>query len=350
MTRPLRVLFASMTWDYGIPERGLSFEHTNMYDAMSRMDDVEVTHVDFMCAFKEGGHAAVRREVLDAVDAVAPDLLFSVLFEDEIPADLLAELRDRPSPVTFNWFADDHWRFDAFTSRYAPLFNACSTTARSALPKYEAIGYDHVIKTQWGCNVRLYQPTGGPLKHGVTFVGQPHGNRRDVIEELRRTGVHVDTWGQGWEAGRLEQDQMIDVFATSRINLNLSNASVQYGRLGHAVVNHARPRRLFASGSPIGRLLGKVRRGDQIKGRNFEIPGCGGFQLSGHAEDLESYYEPDEEIVIFRSAEEMVELVPRYLSDERARTRIAAAGHRRTVAEHTYEHRYRAIFKELGLA
>lgn len=349
MTGPLRVLFASMKWDYGFQERGLSFEHANMYSAMEAMPGVEVRHLDFMEAFKAGGHAEVRRQVMAAVEDLDPQMLFTVLFEDQFPKDLLAELRDRPGITTFNWFADDHWRFDNFTKNYAPLFNACSTTSQGALAKYAAIGYTSVVKTQWACNHHLYRPTGRPASHGVTFVGQPHGNRREVIDGLRVQGVEVETWGQGWGSGRLEQEDMIACFAESRINLNLSNSSVSFGPLASKIVYHGRPRRFFSATAPIGRRLGKKRLGDQIKGRNFEIPGCGGFQLSGHSEDLERYYSPDEEIAIFRSEEELLEQVHRYLRDDTARERIAAAGYRRTLAEHTYEHRYRAIFQEVGL-
>ena len=349
MNRPVRVLFAAMQWDYADRSRGLSFEHTNMYDAMTHMDNVEVTHFDFMAAHQRGGPETVRRELLAAVDAVDPDLLFTVLFQDQIPADVLAELRDRARPVTFNWFADDHWRFEDFTRHWAPLFNACSTTARSALAKYDAIGYRSVIKTQWGCNHHLYKPSPGPAKYGVTFVGQPHGNRRDVIARLRRSGVRVNTWGHGWKEGRLDQHQLIEVFGSSRINLNLSNASVTSdGRSPEPPNRIERLRRLVA---PRRAVVDSAAASydDQIKGRNFEIPGTGGFQLSGCSEDLTSYYEPDKEIVLFSSTDELIDKARRYLKADAEREAIATAGYERTIAEHTYDHRYRAIFRELEL-
>lgn len=319
-----------MKWDYGFPERGLSFEHTNLYDALINMEGLDVRHFDFMALFKEGGQERVASELRVAVDDYRPDLVFAVLFTDEVPAEVLAELRDRPGLFTFNWFCDDHWRFEDFTSRYAPLFNACSTTAQSALPKYEALGYTNVIKTQWGCNHHLYKPTGRPPRFDVTFVGQPHGNRREVLAKLSRATVPVSSWGQGWEAGRLSQQEMIEVFAESRINLNLSNASVRK--------------------SSWRRWLRRdTAYGDQIKGRNFEIPGCGGFQLSGTSEDLETYFEPDGEIVIFRNDEELADAVTCYLADEPRRAAIAEAGYRRVLAEHTYAHRFTEIFRILGL-
>jgi spore maturation protein CgeB len=323
----VKVLVAAMEWDYGIPARGRSFEYMNLYDAMRHMDGVQTCLFDFMAAYQDGGQELVRERLLDAVAEYDPDLVFAVLFRDEVPPDVLVELRDRPRPLTFNWFCDDHWRFEDFTSKVAPLFNACSTTARSALPKYERLGYTSVIKTQWACNQNIYRRTGQPLTHDVTFVGQPHGDRRQVIGHLAQRGIGVETRGTGWPEGRLGQDEMVSMFAESRINLNLSNSSTR---------------------SLIRRLLGR-RFGDQIKGRNFEIPGCGGFQLSGRSEDLESYFEPDKEIVLFASQEELVEKIQRYLKDEPARAAIAEAGYRRAIGEHTYDQRFKAIFEHLAL-
>lgn len=315
-----------MQWDYGDRDRGLSFEHVNLWDALRRVPGIDARHFDFMAAFQEGGHDAVRSGLLNAVDEFHPHLLFAVLFRDEMPRDVLAQLRDRSDLTTFNWFCDDHWRFEDFSQHYAPLFNAVSTTALSALPKYRAIGYDNVIKTQWGCNHWLYRPTTKPVTYDVSFVGQPHGDREQVIAALEKRNIHVNTWGYGWPNGRLDQAEMIEVFGRSKINLNLSNASVK-------------PR--FS--------VPWSRQHEQIKGRNFEIPGCGGFQISGRADDLESYFAPGQEIVLFSSRRELVQQTQRYLRDESARERIALAGLRRTLSEHTYERRFLDIFAKLDL-
>ena len=324
----MRVLFAAMQWDYGLEERGPSFEMTNLCDALRRMENVEVRTFDFMAAHAAGGHSLVAKRLRALTEEWKPQLLFTVLFRDEVPPDILVELRDRPGIITFNWFCDDHWRFEDFTSRYAPLFNACSTTAPSALRKYAKLGVDSVIKTQWGCNHHVYRPSRRPERFDVTFVGMRHGNRRQVIDDLRSRNLAVEVWGWGWESGRLNQAEMIATFSESRINLNLSNASVP-GR---------------------HRWWRGRKWMDQIKGRNFEIPGCRGFQLSGKAQDLESYFEPGREIVTFENVDDLHEKIERYLRDDKQRQAIAEAGYRRTVSEHTYEHRFKAIFDRLGLS
>ncbi|PYS06787.1 MAG: hypothetical protein DMG12_02645 [Acidobacteria bacterium] len=88
---------------------------------------------------------------------------------------------------------------------------------------------------------------------------------------------------------------------------------------------------------------------EQIKGRNFEVPGCGGFTLTGQAEDLESYYEEGREIVCFGTIPELIEKIRYYLSHESERRAIAEAGYQRTLHQHTYVHRFTDIFRHLQL-
>jgi spore maturation protein CgeB len=89
--------------------------------------------------------------------------------------------------------------------------------------------------------------------------------------------------------------------------------------------------------------------GDQIKGRNFEVPGCGGFLLTGRADNLENYYAPDNEVACFTGVDDLVVQVRRYLQDPDLREAVATAGLRRTVREHTYVHRFTEIFERVGL-
>ena len=126
---------------------------------------------------------------------------------------------------TMNWFADDHWRFEGFTRRYAPAFDWSVTTDHDAPPKYRAIGCDGVLLSQWGVNRYAYGRTADAIEHEVTFVGLPHGDRRQVIERLEQAGHTVECWGEGWPKGRIDHDGMVRVFGSSAINLNLSNSS-----------------------------------------------------------------------------------------------------------------------------
>jgi spore maturation protein CgeB len=89
---------------------------------------------------------------------------------------------------------------------------------------------------------------------------------------------------------------------------------------------------------------------EQIKGRNFEIPGCGGFLLTGGADNLEEYYQDGREVVIFHDDDELIDKIRYYLAHDEERSAIAQAGYERTLREHTYVHRFREIFTTMGFS
>jgi spore maturation protein CgeB len=96
-------------------------------------------------------------------------------------------------------------------------------------------------------------------------------------------------------------------------------------------------------------MLSTDRYPEQIKGRNFEVPGCGGFLLTGHADNLDQYYAPSQEVACYRNFDELVRQVRYYLEHEEERTAVASAGYWRTVSEHTYAHRFAEIFRQMGV-
>ncbi|HEX2927773.1 MAG TPA: glycosyltransferase [Ruminiclostridium sp.] len=303
-----------MKYDYGKPEQGFSFEHCSFYHSLINMG-YDVLYFDFLSLCQQYGKDAMNLALMDAARRFCPDLAFFILFQDEFYPEAIRSL---PCP-TFNWFCDDHWRYDNFSRHWAKNFTYISTTSKTALVKYKQDGFTNVIPTQWACNHYLYRPTINPNNYAVTFVGMPHGERPQIINFLHQCGIAVHCWGQGWPNGRISQEDMIQVFGSSKINLNLTNSS--------------------------------NCELQQIKGRNFEVPGCGGFLLTGKAENLAEYYLPDKEIACFETLEELTEKITYYVAHEDERRRIAKNGYERTRKEHTYEQRLRHIFQiiERGL-
>jgi len=368
----MRILYVAMKYDYGRRNQGPSFEHYNFHHSLLHMGH-DIVYFDFMTLMQEHGRTWMNTRLLEVAKAENPDLMFTVLFTDELDHAVLRKLTEEAGLLTMNWFCDDHWRFEQYSRRWAPCFRWVITTAESALPKYAQIGYHNVIKSQWACNTFLYRRMDLPLEYDVTFIGQPYGQRRKVIEQLRHAGINVRTWGQGWDSGKASQDEMIRIFNTSRINLNLTAA---YG------ANSADNSEVASSGRhPLWRLLEYIPfrtarkesttgcaqssttstpdqptaselagcSTEQIKGRNFEVPGTGGFLLTQSAAHLEDYYELGREVDSFHSIDEMIEKVRYYLLHEEERTAIAEAGYRRTLRDHTYQQRFKDIFAQVGL-
>ena len=73
--------------------------------------------------------------------------------------------------------------------------------------------------------------------------------------------------------------------------------------------------------------------------RLFEATGVGTCLLTDWKANLRELFEPDAEVVAYRDAEECVEKVRYLLDHEAERRRIAAAGQRRTLRDHTFASR-----------
>ncbi|MEK0326837.1 MAG: glycosyltransferase, partial [Nitrosopumilus sp.] len=71
--------------------------------------------------------------------------------------------------------------------------------------------------------------------------------------------------------------------------------------------------------------------------------GFGAFLLHPYCELLATHYEDREEIVFYRSRDEMHSLINYYLRQPEERQRIALAGYERTIKEHTYIHRCKKL-------
>lgn len=78
---------------------------------------------------------------------------------------------------------------------------------------------------------------------------------------------------------------------------------------------------------------------------------CGfqGLMIHPCCMKLHEHYDSTEEILFYRSKEELKDLIDYYLDDARVgeRLRIARAGYERTIAEHLYRHRCEAIIEEV---
>ena len=334
----MRILYVGSRWEYGDPALGLSFEEMNFRSALEGMGN-EVVAFDFMERERAVGRDAMNAELEQAPKSLGPfDLVFFFMLGEEIDPAAIANITATGMP-TLNWFADDHWRFDGFTRNYAPALTWSVTTDHESLPRYHEIGVRNVTLSQWACNRYAYDRADTGLLHDVAFVGQPHGDRRAVIDAVRAAGFDVRCWGNGWEQGRLDHDGMVGVFRSSRINLNLSNSFVPQPSL-----------RMRVGALVRGRRIDRSPRRSQIKGRTFEVPGSGGFLLTERVPHLEEYFDIGTEIAAYQSTDELIEQIGCWLDRPDERAEVADAGYRRVRAEHTYDHRFAEIFRAMGLS
>ena len=358
----MKVLFAGFKNEYGNPAWGLStIEYQNFFGTLSRMPGVEAEFFAVDEIMAAAGRDAMNQKLVATVSEHQPALLFTMIFSEEIKKQTIDYITKNTVTKTLNWFTDDHWRFPVYSRYWAPLFSAVATTDSQALAKYQALGIKNVIKTQWAANQYLYKQNELKVENqklkgiDITFVGKNYGVRSKYIKELAARGLSAKGFGKGWDGGVVDFSTMLEIFSQSKINLNFTESPYVAAKdrlklFAKLFVKREMGYYRFNAHRFVPNLrsaIGSQRR--QIKARIFEISACGGFLLTGDADNLADYYLPGKELAIFKTAGELEDKCRYYLSHGQERAAIAKAGYERTIREHSYEQRFIEIFKAMDL-
>jgi spore maturation protein CgeB len=142
----------------------------------------------------------------------------------------------------------------------------------------------------------------GLLKEGLVLVGDPEGWQR-VLGADAPCLPHVDY-----------QSQLGSIYKRSAINLNITSCQMP------TAVNQ----------------------------RLFDAPLAGGFLLTDAQADATTLFNEGEEIVVYRSPEELRDLCRFYLSRPALRAKVVAAAQRRIKLEHCVRHRLERMVQLVG--
>ncbi|WP_027545046.1 glycosyltransferase [Bradyrhizobium sp. WSM2254] len=82
--------------------------------------------------------------------------------------------------------------------------------------------------------------------------------------------------------------------------------------------------------------------------RLFEATGVGAFLLTDFKDNLDTLFAPEREVAAWRTVEDCLAQIERYLADDAARLSIAKAGQARTFAAHTFRRRVEEILAFVG--
>lgn len=306
---------------YGDPRRGEGYEYVNFVPAFRNLGH----RVELFESFSREPYAdfaALNRALLRRVEELSPDVVFCVLMQYEVWIETLRLIR-RSGAWLVNWSTDDSWKYPMFSGLLAREFDLFVTTCPGLLERYHADGIDTVFSSQWAANANTLAP---PLRadhcrFNVSFIGAAYGDRRRYVERLQDEGIDVACFGHGWPAGPIEAKLIPEIVRKSRVSLNFSGG---------------------------GQSSWDARFARQIKARVFEVPGYGGCLLTEWALDLDRYFSPGEEVVVFEGERELVDQVKWLLAHPERRDEIARLGFERVCREHTYDQRFNEMLRELA--
>jgi len=306
----MKVLTVFGKYQYGDPSREIGPEYASFIPALIGLGH-DVVHFESWDRRCYSNYADLNQALLATVEREQPDIMLVVQLNYEIWLETLQIIKAAGEVATICWTTDDSWKYREVSRFIGSSYHAVTTTYSDVLPMYHRDGIRNVLLTQWAADSKnLKEPLAArECQYQVTFVGAAHGDRRRRIAELREYGIGVSCFGYGWPSGPVAAERISQIMRESVISLNFANSKGQ----------------------------------NQIKARNFEVPGAGGFLLTEYAPGLEKFYSVGNEIETFFETEELVEKIYYYLSHPEERDSIARSGFKRTVSEHTYEIRMKDV-------
>lgn len=323
----MKIFTAIMKYDYGDEKRGFSFEYYNVYLPLCDVYGKDnVLLFDYFSEFRNNGKEKMNRRLLEIIKAEKPDAsIFCLLWENQFDEQVISSLRSYTRTVIY--FFDDPWR-QKFVRHWINYFDFFTTPDFYMFKQYELEGLKNVIHSPFGFNSSIYKKLDLEKTLDVSFVGGCSPLRRWIVRSLEKEGIKVKVFGRGWgSAGKwISQEEMVEVFNKSKINLNLSNAI--YNDIKFLIWS-------LHSLENVKQLALLKKNKEQVKGRHYEINACGGFQLSYFIPGLNMAYEIDKEIAVYESVENIVPIVKFFLKAEDLRNTIAESGHVRSVRDHS---------------
>tara|TARA_R100000008_G_C3558775_1_gene154787 strand:- start:192 stop:1112 length:921 start_codon:yes stop_codon:yes gene_type:complete len=239
----------------------------------------------------------------DIIDTFKPELIFCCMTGNRYmtpfePWPAIEKETQKGNCRTFNWFCDDTWRFDNFSSQVCKYFHVCSTPEKRYVEKFRSIGYNNIIVGQWHVNSSLLPSRTKSKKYDASFCGQLLGERATAIEYLKENGVNIKKFHG------LEYEDMLKGLSESRIGINFSKN-----------YNGIPPK-------------------TQMKLRMFEVPAANSLLFTEYHDEIEDYFQIDKEVVCFQSPLEMLEKMKALLKNKAIIEKISENGHKRFMKDH----------------
>lgn len=255
----------------------------------------------------------ISRALVKSVRSYNPDLVL-VVSGRLINANCLDEIKVLTHAAIFHFYNEDFFnRLNTTeTLRTAALhYDHFFTTKSFNVPEMAAMAIDRVSYIPHGYRPNCHYPVAinanERQKFGsdLAFVGTWEAERAITLAQM--TDFDLRIWGGQWQKAQ--------------------------GRFPNGVVQHetvyceALSRVINASKINLA-FLRKANR-DQHTSRTFEIPACGGFQLSERTAEILEFFDEGKEIECFSSLEELREKAGYYLEHEAYRKNMAYAGFER---------------------
>ncbi len=263
--------------------------------------------------------APMARAIAGAVRRFAPDLVI-VVGVYKAPLVVLERLAAMPGrPPLIAWIGDAFGPEEAVAAAH---FDLVAYTDSGLLARHRELGF--ASRAMWlphavdPSRMATAGDRDGP-RGAMAFVAIPTPHRRQVVAGLARP---IGLWGPGWTATGGAAHQ------------------VHARRIAPAAV-----RQVYAGALAVLNIRHEANVLDGLNQRSFEPYLAGAPVVSDNQPDLERCFDLATEVLVWRDVGELNAVHERLIAEPGLAAKVAAAGRRRVLAEHTYGARLEALME-----
>jgi len=267
----------------------------------------------------------MNKKLIGVVRSLRPDVLL-LLKGKTVTPDTLWEIRKKTGTLIVNVFPDNPIYMGMFEAIVpCHYFFVKDTYVLDTLRK---AGLKNVFYLPQCTDPAVHRPVGlsdaDRFRYGaeLSLIGSRYPYRVIFLEQLIEFKPAL--WGRGWT--KVSNREMAGLYRGTDIR-GTEKAKAISGTAISLNLHH-----------PLNDI-------DGVNRRTYDIAGCGGFQLADYKRDMEKVFKVNEEIICYKTIEELKKLIPYYLNHPDERSQIAGAAHERVIKEHTYDHRAKQILE-----
>lgn len=242
---------------------------------------------------------------------------------------------------------------------------------------------------KWGCNIvfmpyaanpKIFKPNPDIEIPIVGFIGNPYGSRTNKLNKLLKSQIKCQIYSNA-----TLENSLSSIKRYNYSNLLKSGIDLMRFKIGRRVILGALKNKYFSNTNNLLVNSSDLERNPSVSFekmiylysnfaislgitdlrntytlekpihklhlRTFEIPMCGGLQLSSYTDELAGYFEEDKEIILYKTDDEMVSKTKFYLEpmNKFIRNRMKINARIRAENEHTWMIRFNTAFKLLSI-
>lgn len=332
MSRPLRILVPnypapdSFTDNVALTLRAMGHEVRTM-PRLALRDRGRFRRImnDAWMTFRPESLSGQERWALDVAREWRPDLVLALTLP--LREEVLADLKSLCAPVCVAWWGDSPANMRGM-GILAKGWDRIYIKDKDGVARFRAVGLPAELLHE-AANPEWHRPivADGAMPGDVVVAGNYYGYRQFLVCRLLEAGVPLALYGT--KPPRWSHPAVASQFR------------------GRYIVREEKSREFHAGLACLNST--SLAEGNSLNCRAFEICAAGGLQLIEGRPVVADCYEPGREVLTYSSVEEILSHLDRARHEPAWANAIREAGHRRTLAEHSYRHRLDRILAETGL-